>query len=137
MKIQADAEAPRKRNTELTGEVREPMALALMVLARVKASSQELVSVKSKLGTSRVKSANSQWNTRSSGWNASKGEEDVSNALLAVSEKSTNSTKRDDFVIELDLKNALKRVSTRIVMELQPASSCTWMELARDESEVL
>lgn len=58
-KIRTDAENLRKRNIELTGEARETEARSTVESAKLKALEEKLASIKAKLATSRVESANS------------------------------------------------------------------------------
>lgn len=93
---------------------------------RVKAFSENLVCVKSKLATSRVESVNSRWNARSDTKSACKVEEIVRDALRVVSEA----------LVGLELKSALKRVSTQITRESEAAVSYFWSDLKRDNGEL-
>lgn len=68
---------------------------------------------------------------------ASSDKKDVSSALIAVFGEVTDATEQIDSIIGLKLKDALKRVSTQIEIELQAAASRIWRELERDDSEAL
>lgn len=88
-----------------------------MESARSKASSQELVIVKSKSAASRVEKADSRWNFCSDAKYSSIAEEEVSNAHMAVSGEGTDTTSRNVSIIGLKLVDALSRVSTQIEVE--------------------
>lgn len=57
--------------------------------------------------------------------------------LLAVLGEATDDTKRNVFIIVLDLKEVLKRLSTQISIELQTAFLQIQTEFWRADSEVL
>lgn len=94
-KIRANAEALKKQKMERASEVHEKGALATVESARAKAVREELVSVRSELTASRAESVNSRWSANSVAKGASKVEDDVTNALMAVFGEATDGTKRN------------------------------------------
>lgn len=62
---------------------------------------------------------------------------DVSMALMAVSEEIADATKREVAIIRLELEGVSKRVSTQFVTESQAAILRNRAELERDDSEAL
>lgn len=87
----------------------------------MKAVTDESASVKLKLAASHVDGANSSWSAQSIAIGASKVDDDVSKALMKMSEEATGATKWKVSIIEMELKDALKRGSTQIEMEPQAA----------------
>lgn len=88
---------------------------------QLKAVTDELVSFRSKLATSRAESANSRWSTHSTAKAASKVKDDVGEALMVVSGEVTDATKWKVSITSLKLKNFLKQVSNHITMKSQAA----------------
>lgn len=76
-----------------------------------------------------MESATSRCNARSFATGASKGENYVSYALMAVYEKTTYATKQKDYFTGLKLKVVLKQMSTRTEIESQPAILRIWAKL--------
>lgn len=68
---------------------------------------------------------------------ASKVEDVVTQALTAISKEVADATRRRAAINWLELKNALKQVSTHVEMESQGAISRTCPELERYDSEAL
>lgn len=81
--------------------------------------------------------AASQLNARIIAENASKVKLDVSKVPMALSDGVTDATKRKVFIIETELKDALKQVQTQIQIELQAAILCIQTKLKSDHSETL
>lgn len=108
-----------------------------MSSARVKALSQKLVSAKLKLACNCVEYANLRWNARNVAKNDSKVEDDVSNALVAVSKEVTVAAKQNVEIIANELKDVLKRVPTQIKMQLKYAISHIHERRERASSEPL
>lgn len=120
--VWTDTEALGKRNMKLASEVqKKKRALATKKPAQLKSWTEELISVSSKLVTSCVESANSRWSAHSVAKGVSKVEEDVSNALKAMSSVVTDATRWVESITGSELKNALKQVSTQIETELPAA----------------
>lgn len=84
---------------QLTTEVHKKGTFATARSVWLKAVTEEPVSVKSKLATSRMKSANLRWSAHSVFKGASNVEMDVCNAHKAVSGKVTHATKRKAAII--------------------------------------
>lgn len=78
-----------------------------------------LASFKLRWTASRVESANSRRNALSAVKVVSQIEEDLSNALMAVSGKATGAMKQKVSIIESELMDELKQGSTHIEMESQ------------------
>lgn len=68
---------------------------------------------------------------------ASKIDDDVTNVLMAVSGKVTNASRRKVAIIELELKDSLKQVSTHVEIESRAAISHILAKLERHNSEAL
>lgn len=109
-KRRPDGAVLRMQNTKLAGEVRNKVAQAAVEFAQSKAVSEELA-------TCRVESEHSRWSAHSVANGASKVEDDAYNAHKAVSGEVTNATKRKVSIITLELKNALKQLSTQTKIE--------------------
>lgn len=109
-KVVTDAEAFTKWNSELKNNVRKKETLATAKLACEKAMSQKLASDKSKIFACWMQWANTHWDSRGAVKNAIEVKEDVSSALMAVSGKATDKTRRKVSTIAMKLKDAIKRV---------------------------
>lgn len=83
-----------------------------MESARPKALTEELVSVKLKLATSRVKGTSLRWRVFSVTKSTGKFEDDVNIAFMTVSKEATNATKPKVAITGLELKDVLKQAST-------------------------
>lgn len=136
-KIRTDAKILKKRNIGLTGEVRERDARAIVESAWLMAITEKLASLMSKLSAIFVNGADFSWSTHSISNGASKVENNVSKALMAVSREATDATIWKVSIGGLKLENVLNRVSTQIKMELQLSISRIHAELERDDSEKL
>lgn len=136
-KIRTDAMNLGKWTTELAGEERERDSRATVESTWLKAVSVELASVKSKLTSSRVEDAISCWTVNSIVKGASKVDDDVNEAHTVVSGEVADATKRKVSIIGLELKDALKRVSTQDEIKSQAAISRRRAELERDDIEAL
>lgn len=89
--------------------------------ARLKAVTEELVSVASKILTSREECANSHRIVHSVALGEGNVEEDVSSALIAVSGEGDDATNRKLSLIWPDLKNTLKEVMYQLEIESKGA----------------
>lgn len=89
-------------------------ARAVVETAELKAVDEELASVKEKMAASRVKGTNSLWSAHNIAKTASKTEDDVSKALMAVSREVADGTKRKVPTIVLEQKDGLMRLLTHI-----------------------
>lgn len=136
-RTQADAETLRKRNIDLTGEVQKIFAHSTMNSARLKVVTEVLVCVKPKLTAGLMESAISRQSAYSVANDSSKVEEDVHNALMAVSGCATGETKRKVSFNGLELKDALKQVPAQILFKPQAAISQIRPELERDNGMAL
>lgn len=84
-----------------------------------------------------MESASSRWSAHSVAKSACIVRKDVSNAFMVMSEDAVDATNWNVFIMELKLKDALKRVSTQIENELQVVIACIKTELERDDREVV
>lgn len=112
-------------------------ALATMESARVKPLSREVSSFRLKLAARCGKRTKQRLHARGAANSTSNVEEDVSSALTEVFEEAINVIKWNVFVIGMELKAALKRVSTEVKMETQEAFSQIWTEHEHGDSETL
>lgn len=117
--------------------MRGTIALILIETARENGLMSGLASVKLELAACRVESANSCWSAHSVVEGLNKVGEDVSNALMAMYEKATHAAEGKVSITGLDLKDALRRVSSLIKIESQAAISRFRSEFERDDNEVL
>lgn len=90
-----------------------------------------------KLSASRVEGAGSSWSALSIAKGTSNAESAESRALMAVSRDTAKATSWTGSFIELNPKEALKRVSTQIEMESPEPTKGIRVELERNDSEVL
>lgn len=118
-KIRTDAEMLKKQSIILADKVQERDARATGDSAWLEAAREELASVKSKLSASRVEGASCGGSAHSITNGASTAVDDVSKALMAVLGEVADATKRKGAIIDLKLKQALKRVWPQIEMEPQ------------------
>lgn len=105
----------------MTCEAREGDLWATSESARLRAVTDRFSVVKSKLATCRVEGANSRWSARAIHKAASKVEDAVSKAHMAMSGEVANVTKQKASFVELELKDSLKKMTTLIRMESQAA----------------
>lgn len=113
-KVQADAGALKMRNGEQECEVKKNVQHIAEESAPLKIVMEELISVKEKPAANRTESAISHWTAHSVAKSASKDENNMNHALMAVSGKATAATKQKASIMELELKDAFMRVSTQI-----------------------
>lgn len=117
LKIQAHAKTLRKQNIELDGEVWEKAVNAIVESVLLKAVTEELASAKSKLVASSSGETNSRLSAHCVAKDASTVEEDVRNGLVAVTGDETDAARQKVSVTELELKDAVKRVSSQVEVE--------------------
>lgn len=98
-KIRVDPEALRKRNMDLVGELWENVLQAAVESARSKAVTEVSANAKPKLVASRMECANSLWSVHSVAKGASKVEDGVSSAIMAVSGEVIDATKQKVSII--------------------------------------
>lgn len=126
-----------EQNIEFTGEIKEMNALSTLDSARSEAVTEECTITKSQLACSRVDGAYSRWNTHSITKGTCKVNGDESKVLLAVSGEIFDATKWRVSVVELALKDVIRRVSTQNQIVLGAAISSIRAELERNDSEAL
>lgn len=115
----------------MTSEVRERDASATLDSARLKAVTDELASVKLELADSCTLGTSSRLSAHAIDKSASQVENGVSKALMAMSGAVVDATERKVFIIGLEWKDALRRVSTQMEMDSQAVISRTKVELER------
>lgn len=136
-KIRASNENLRRQIIELTVEVRERDVRATVESAKLEAVKTKLAIVTAKLAASRLEGASSRYSAHNATKGASKVEDSVSNALIAVLGVIADPTKRGAAFIGLELRNAVKQLSAQIKMDSQAAVSHIWPKIEHDDSEAL
>lgn len=133
-KVRAEADKLKKQNKDLANNVRNKGLLATRKPTRVRALSQELISVMSKPSVSRLECADLRWNARRVAKFASNVKDDEINALSEVSRDVDDATEWKVAIIGMELTDTLKQVLIQIEMESQAAISSIQGELERNES---
>lgn len=98
---------------ELASRVWKKFAHAAGESARSKATAEKLASVKSKLSASCAECAKTCWSAHRFAKGASKVEDDVGNALTAVSGKFADATRRKILIIWQELEDVPKELLTQ------------------------
>lgn len=136
-KVQTQTEANKKWNTELESKIQELKARPFVDPAGEQALVGIAISSMPKLAASRVERANSRWDAQNVVESTETAETDVTTALEAISSEITSPTDRKVAIVESELVDALKQLSTNIEMESQEAISCVRAELERDDGDAL